>query len=404
MKKLVLSSLLVLLIFSLVVTATETRVMTLGDANMIVKDRYNIKIFPSTINLYRNQVIGQVDEMGLFKIGGHYNLGDDKCVIGLYLDQTPINISNYPMQYRPDTNGDMMIDNKLLFYYGRPFGDIDLGLSIGLWGDSYTYEASDDTLSATTTSAAGKIEQSNLGMNFVIGASLMEKKLDVSLMLDMQSWTWKNYDGTEFTKPEGNMDFGVFGRYWHSFNDEVDFIPHLGILMESAGYERTSDTTTWSDKSFGFDLGVGWNIRPTDDILFLGDFGAKFESYTETSEAPGYTSETKTSNNYLPYFRVGLEGKVKNWWDVRLGATKYWTKEKTESPTNYWGQTSESAYGGASTSTYLGSGLHFGEHLHLDVWLDPYFVLNGPYFISGNPTSSPSSGGMAGQATILFEW
>ncbi len=429
MKRLVLSSLLILLIFSLVVTASETRVKTLGEADMIVKDRYNISIFPSTINLYKDMVIGQVDGNGLYKIGGHYNIGDDKCVIGLYLDQTPINVP----YYRPDVNFDGLIDNKIKLFWGRPFGDIDFGLSLGLWGDSYTAEQNDDTVT-TNFDFSENYEYKNLGMDFIVGASLMEKKLDVSVKFNMQSWTYTDAEGKDVYTPEGNTSFGFAARYWYNYNDEVDFIPHLMVDMTSKGYEDPSNivpddtlgiysdllTTTWSDKSVSFDLGIGWNIQPTDDILFLGDFGVKFGSCTEETEwtyedNPWTTTvnedtvyddsseEWKYSNNYMPYFRVGLEGKVTKWWDVRLGAVKYWTKDKTEYPVDLWfyGQGREETWGGASTSTYLGSGFHFGDHLHVDVWLDPEFVLNGPNFVSGKTYNAPD---LAYMASVLFEW
>jgi len=48
MKKLVLSALVLVLVFALAGYATETRVMTMGDANNIVKDVNNIWMYPST--------------------------------------------------------------------------------------------------------------------------------------------------------------------------------------------------------------------------------------------------------------------------------------------------------------------------------------------------------------------
>lgn len=354
MKKLVLSALVLVLIFALVGTATETRVMTLGNANNIVKDEANILLYPSTINFYRNIVLGEFDSGGLYRVGGHYDFGEDKGVVGLYLDQMGLGID--PM-YMPDPGLDGMVDNRLNLFYGRPFGDILFGMGFSLYSESYTSEMTgDDT------------EESNMGLGLQLGLTLMEERLDIAAGFDFGTWTYVDAAGDDVTEPESNMTINLGGRYWHEFNEEVYFVPHLGFVYDMGGYTDVplDVTTEWTEMMF--DVGFGVNIMPDDNVLFLFDFGIMYDTFT--LDVAG--TEATTSYMQLPYFKVGLEGYVTSWWDVRLGAVKYWESVSIDDV---------SSMGFASTSTYLGTGFHFGD-LDIDVYLDESFATWGPNFVS----------------------
>jgi len=384
MKKLLLSTLTLVLIFSLAGWATETRVMTLGKANNIVKDNANVFLYPSTINFYRNIVVAEVcgsEEMYVgaefWRFGAHYDFGEDKGVVGLYFDQYGLDLS----EYQPDpcmgmNPGNGMIDNKLDLIYGRPFGETYFGFALSLYSDSFVSEAEgDDT------------EEKNMALGVQLGLTTMEEKLDVAAgLLYGPTWTNVGSDGEDVNEPESNMGLMVGGRYWYEFNDEVMFVPHLGFTYDMFGVKDS-----FKYNMMELDLGWGVNIMPADMVLLLFDFGIKYQ--TAKVEPEEGDESTKTNMN-LPYFKGGLEGNVTDWWDVRFGAVKYWMSESTEDwyedeePLNY-------KSGWAETSLYIGSGLHFGN-LDIDVWMDPAFALNGPYFVSGNATM------MAYQASLTY--
>lgn len=98
----------------------------------------------------------------------------------------------------------------------------------------------------------------------------------------------------------------------------------------------------------------------------------------------------------LPYFKVGLEGHVTKWWDLRLGAVKRWVGTSQEELLTATTK-AQDKYGYATTATYLGSGVHFGN-FSLNVSVDPNFVLKGPNFVSGY------TGYMASMASIKYKW
>ena len=386
MKKFLLITLTLVLAFTIACFATETRVTTLGEVNHIVKDDYNIFLFPSTINYYKTMALAEVKGMGdLYRIGGHYDLGEDNGVLGVYIDEVGLDLAGYidpatGNPYIPDPDGDYMVDNRLNIFYGRPFGDNLFGVNLSYFGDSYKVEDTDKT------------EESTSAFGFNLGLTMAEK-LDIAAGIGFTSWTYKNAAGDDVYEPESNLTLGLHGRYWYAFNDDVDFIPYLGFEMESCGFSDAGDNkTTWSDLDIGF--GCGTNVRPDDRILMLFDLGFSIFSETEKLEPSGGTStETTYATNVLPYYRVGLEGHVTKWWDLRLGANKSWVGSSMESGS----PTVTQKLGVAETTTYLGSGFHFGN-LTIDIWVEDGFLTQGPNFVSGY------TGEIATMASVKYEW
>ena len=110
--------------------ATETRVMTMGNVNHIVKDDANIKLFPSTINYYPNIFVGEIgddfngptkddyDEM--CEVGVHWQFGadsDNPWVLGLYFSD-----EEYYHWILDKTEEDA--DHRIDLYYGRKLSDM----------------------------------------------------------------------------------------------------------------------------------------------------------------------------------------------------------------------------------------------------------------------------------------
>ncbi len=382
MKKLLFSALALTLIFALAGWATETRVWTLGDANNILKDEANVMLYPSTINLYRGLVLGEVASgMDLYSIGAHYDMGEGKSVIGLYVSSI-----GWPRGAgAPDPDGDDATDNKLNLFYGRPFGDTQFGMALAFYQDSYKVDGDD----------ANQTEESNMNLGIKLGLTLQEK-LDLALGIMYGTWTNKGTDGKDATKPLSNMTIDLGGRYWYAFNDNVDFIPHLGFTYGMGGYEVPDNM---EDKTTHMELDLGWgvNIRPVDRVLLLFDFGILYHTMKdEVTPDGGDATELTQTWIHLPYYRVGLEGYVTKWWDLRLGAVKIWDNatmfdpETPDPDVDY-------KYAMAQTNLYLGSGVHFGN-LTVDAQLNPDFVLNGPNFVSG------WDGNLAYMASIKYAW
>ena len=403
MNRLILIAAALILAVAIVGWTTETRVMTLGDANNILKDEANIFLYPSTITFYKNIVLGEVDNTGLYRVGSNFDLGQSWGTIGVYLDKKGLALSTY--DYRPNI-GTSGIDNRLNLFYGKSFRGMDFGTALSLYRDSYQVE--NDT--------TNQEQQSNTSLSLVVGFTL-NKCLDLTVGATFDSWTWKGDTSEVISEPEGNnVAFKLLGRYYAVFTDKVNFIPHAGFSFETGGFNignypsaSVADSQKVKWKDLMFDLGCGVNIHPTDRILMLLDLGVILSKSTSNLEFTGGDFDTlnlpEVTSSVLdfPYFRLGLEGQVTKWWDIRLGAIKRWENTSDEQVWIYTYYNSVEVknpifkYGEGLTVTYIGSGFHF-NHLDLDIWMDPNFVLKGPNFISGY------SGQLATMASLKYRW
>jgi len=383
MKRILLLTLILTLLLALTASATVTRVTTLGQVNNIIRDEANIVLFPSTILQFPNLVLGEVyddpaitpqgeiNQQWLYRVGAHYNLGETAGVLGLYLDRTPL---------LPDFGPYSSVDNRLNLFYGLPLEAMDLGAGLSFYRNSASVDGdpNDET------------ETSFTSLQFIIGAGLMDNALELSASLGFDSWTDVNAAGDDVTEPKSNMDLGLAARYWWGFNDNVFLVPHLGFNLLSAGETDVATSTDLTEKTTAVDLGIGANVSPQNNILLLADLGFMLQSTTlEQGD-----NELGDSRLDFPYFKVGLEGQVTRWWDVRLGAIKRWAQ--TSMDVSVDPDIADKA-GFAETETFLGSGFMF-RNLTLDIWMNPDFLLNGPNFVSGYDSQ------LAYMASLRYAW
>jgi hypothetical protein len=217
---------------------------------------------------------------------------------------------------------------------------------------------------------------------------------DVALSFMTGTWTFNDWEGKSVTEPDGYYDLGLAGRYFWVRSPKVTLVPHLSFTMGKRGVtdfapnlDSAYDDSNWKFSRTAFDLGVGMNYSTNPDVLAVIDFGFAYQSIKGEYEDPQFdtawttlATEEKETYFVFPYMKLGFEGKVFNWMDVRAGGTAtIWTsKEKWESD---W--TSNYVIDLPYNSTYLGVGLHFGK-LHLDTYMDPELLLDGFNFVSGS--------------------
>jgi hypothetical protein len=139
-------------------------------------------------------------------------------------------------------------------------------------------------------------------------------------------------------------------------------------------------------------MGIGQIYAPSEAVEACIDAGLALSNYKEDYAdvgAPANNYEYKENNTVIPYFKLGLDGEVFNWMDVRLGATSHWVRYKQETVQGTGLDELWQNY--ASNETYLGFGFHFGN-LQVDTWTDPQLFLDGFDFISGNGSGDMNMG------------
>jgi len=227
---------------------------------------------------------------------------------------------------------------------------------------------------------------------YTIGLGLTEGtsgKWDLGLRFMTGGWTNEREDGEKINEPSGFMDVSLNGRYFWVYNPRITFVPHASFGIGKRGVEELYSETTATDNvkaewsGMMFDLGFGMNYTPAPNMLAVLDFGFSRES--QKGEFSGDTTaievgEHKESYFVFPYMKLGFEGEVLSWMDIRAGGyTTLWSSvEKVESDFVV-----DEKWNTPSMQTYLGFGFNWGK-LYLDTYTDPEILLNGFNFISGN--------------------
>jgi len=365
--------------------ATETRVMTMGDVNNIVKDDANIGIYPQTINYYPNLFIGEFSGNDYWKAGANWQFKQESnpLVLGTYFSMDDFDAF-------PSWLGEDGPDHRIDLYAGMLMGEMPMGVNITYYNSGNKNEDDDVTNNLTMSATHFK---------FAFGASLMEKKLDASLFLAMTTWTDEDYNWwgpgnidsglVKESEPAGNMGIGFNARYWMDPMGKYTLVPHFGVTIWKWGADYYGDyNDAWQvwrqieDRTMTIDLGLGWNYDAAEDVLVVGDFGFQLEKYKyQDEQLPSTLNEENESTMVLPYFKVGIDAKVFKWMDFRSGITSYWERWTYE-PSDV----EKRSYSYVETDTYLGAGFHWGK-LTLDAQVSTDFIENGPYFISGDYTS-----------------
>lgn len=436
MKKLIILT-LVLCFMASASFATFTRVKTMGNAYMTLEDEYNIWLFPSTLYDYPELFIAEFtdhdivqrdasfdikangyyyDEIytsgygtggiprlgyispyidGFTNLGAHFTFGEDKpCVLGVYFSESRayvqtdfINPSSW-FDVDNDVDFDMMQNRRIDLFYARMLGENKFGFHLG-WvksGWENDYATSSDPDDPRSTPAYG-INMINVGL----GLTAMEDKLDLGFDFKMLSWTDENSAGEKDTESDGSMSFKLAGRYFNEVNQKVTLIPHAKIMYEKLGvkvYNDDSDpdldlTGTFTGMKFAGGLGMNYNAAA--NVLAVTDIGFKYNTQKLEDEVEGgATSEDKLTSITMPYFKIGMEATVFDWFDLRLGGVSYWMWDSFDYA-NFYSDDNTEKQNSVMTEFYLGGGFHW-NNLYLDAYLNPEFLTEGVYFVNGDET------------------
>lgn len=434
MKRIVVLSGLLLLLLSVSSQATETRVLTMGDNNMVLLDEANIFLFPSRLNEYPSLVVGEFDSDDFAEFGVHWKLGkaDNPWYLATYLHNNsralPEQWEN-PFFVNPGYGSDTLVpfddpsfmnsNKRFDLLYGRTLGKTQFGFHFGMVQSSQR----NDRLQ-TGFDSEGKDNES-LGLyKLVAGITLNDGLLDMAAGIDILSYTDKGTDssGVPFheTKSKGNKKLHFTARSFYEYSPQYTFIPHVSISyakyegeffeLNSNGFDTTLLDSTKprndillieSDKYTRtiFDIGVGVEYLPANNVLIVVDFGLKHDKLRGEffPELPIRTSEEAIIKSVsFPYFKIGFDADVFKWMDVRFGATSDWRSETTEDVT----MNGEVNKRFPSNRTYLGFGFHWNR-LHIDTQTDPHLFLRGFDFINSKANNTRD---MNMRLSVVYDW
>ncbi len=378
MKKLLTLTLLFVLTIGLSAYATNTRVLTLGQNNNVLIDDANIFLYPSRINNYPNLATGDFFSDEFIDLGMNWKFGETKpWVLGTYFSNGP---TVYPMDFFGNDFGQfefsLPTNRRINLIYGRQLGDLNFGFGFNYIHSSYTDKVPGNQDKETFSQYA-----------FSLGLTPKEGNWDVAAGLSLGTWKNTDVEGVDITKPDGYMDLFAQGRYFYKYNTTLVFVPHAGVAYGKHGEKSGTDLADVVKSTFfGFEAGAGLQYTPVEKVLAVGDFGLQYT--TEKNEYTPTAPELKESDFYVPYWRLGVEGDVFNWLDLRLGVVDNWDN---------FNRKDDYSTSSSDVTTYLGAGFNFNR-LHIDVTVDPTWMTHGPYFVSGDNTDH-----LFEQLSVLYE-
>lgn len=383
MKKLIIFTLAISLLLAAAVFGSQTRTLTMGDNHVVLTDNANIWNWASRLNDYPNLAVGEFGYFGTSNFGQfgvHWQFGDDDpWVLATYFD----NMNNYSNFFgTPGGLGVPGQNRRIHLLYARSMGTNKFGARLSLYHSSQKFE---DT-------SFVQYDESYSYYEGQVSLTADDNSWDVALTAGFGTWVDKN-DSTTYSEPDGLIDFSVLGRMFWNSGPNYTYVPHAMIEYHKQGesYQyftsANTDDETYKYTFLGLDLGIGQIYTPSNNVEAVLDAGIIFANFKED-----YTDVPTPANNYeykqnfltIPYFKIGLDGEVFSWLDVRFGAESFWNRYKEEytdagDHEQYWANYADNA-------TYLGFGFHWGN-LHVDTYTDPNVFLNGFEFISGNGTN-----------------
>lgn len=355
--------------------ASNTRVLTMGDNNLILLDDANISLFPSRIVDYPNLALAEMSSDDMRSLGIHWKFSKDKpCVLGTYFYNDGFESHEFA-PVAPPLSENQRID----LYWGTKLGNgSKLGLHIGRRSSSEKTEAVNN-----------KNENSLSVTRFGVGYTPDGDKYDVAAELEFLGWknqgTKDDNTAYDITDPKGNRTLSLVGRTFREMNDNTTLVPHVGLEFGKYEYDQYSTTSPYAfvervkDNVLSFTLGSGIEYTPSANVLAVMDIGIMYDKVKTTiTDDDGTATERTVSTWSFPFFKVGFDASVFRWMDVRFGTTSYWNSEKDDRKT----ANREDIRKWPDNETYLGFGLHWSR-LHIDLQTDPELFLDGFNFISG---------------------
>ena len=371
------------------VSATETRIITMGGFGNFLIDDANIYGYPALVTDYPYNVFAEV---------GEYNWGfpaapslmvvltNDKeqsfGVLGIIKNRShfpgivdeAIGNSGAPFWWIGAP------ESKLELIYGKRLNNLAVGVDIELAGDEYKLDAEGDDNDVTESMGI-------LGVKAGVKYGLSEDSwVDFSIGIDKNSWSYEVKD-VKYSD-QGKISFGLGGRIIYPMTEKLVLIPILGFNMVDASWESDVNDVKDSEEltNMGVNTGVGLNITPSENMKVIVGWTVGMNKYTKTPEDTTFNKiETTTLN--MPTCVIGIEAPIRDWLCGRVGMTKSMTKidmktteqmgDKDETTVTTWNH---------PFNMFYGLGITLGSFT-LDAQIGADVLFEGPYLLSGQPNN-----------------
>lgn len=360
-------------------------------------------------------------------------LGDPLGVIALKTDMGVIGVSVSPMQSFDLDGVDPIwaIDNMLGLQYVMDMSGMSLGLGINYGVDSDSWENKEIT---TNTGSPDKTSDFEQVLGLKVGAALKgDMALDVGLSVNLlnEYEVQTDYDNAteaqEWKDIEDNSLINANLAARIGLGKDMKAVVSADFTTGQEKYTYVSDTDNngtnendydniYTNSTLAVSALVGKEIKATETLKIKLATGLGMSTYNNVLYkevdriADTVTYPTATSYGDVTYsmpFNVAVEGKLNDTWSVNAGVStelvygyNYGNKDKTDATSDKYEDYEVGGVMEINPDLDFAIGLtgKIGD-LTLDMHLNPYILIAGPYFITGT-----NSGNLNASIALSYNW
>jgi hypothetical protein len=424
---------LILLFFSVDVTASDTRIRGLGyKANFYIRDSHNIWEFPSTVVLYRSMAFAESmfpapSDSGQYWSGGLHFPVSQSFVLGVYLRNSQKKLPDADTQFMFQTYADRSTgyypnlsgndaSHLMTLFGGLQMGNTDLGFHVSLHRSSYSVQYTDALDADKRKTYEDKLNYLTLGGG-VSHKTNERTRIDGSIFYSMGSFSnidpsFHDSDTLKQRQPESYYDYRVAARMFYALNPKVILVPFGQYGQNSRGYRSIDkDTSPLNVKSSilkntYYMLGAALELIPRTNAIvalaagFRGESWQTITTYFDDDNTLNPTTKLTT----LPFVSIGLEGRLAKWLDARLSFYELLNTHNIERDNGINNIFDRTTMTGSLYAATFGLSFHLGR-FDLDTLIDingaASFLHNGPAMISGKDYSEE---GLFSQISLIYRF
>ncbi len=364
---------LLVVLLPLAATATTTRVYTMGGSQDLVWDQSNVFTYPSNILHWSDWVTADIGTGS----DAHHTVWaswdtETAGTWGLSLSGVQGNSSPFT------TWGDPQFGNTLGLHWGYAIDEeTGVGLMVNVTNNSEEVTETTDGETTTEEHTYGAYDV-RAGGHAMLGPF---ERVDGAFNFHTHSQEMKAADKAASDKWDTSW-FGFDARGQWVWTEKMTFVPafHFFSASDDVEYAGIDDTEEGTTTYFDLLAGARYAVTKKANVVAGVGFRTWKEEWTSTwTDKASETEENKFTD--LPYYVVGLEAQVWDWFDFRLGATKAQRSTTDELSSDDGTSTTETKY--SNLDITYGFGLHFGS-FWVDAAFDNDFLYNWGYLASGN--------------------
>lgn len=424
-------------------SATETRIHAMGGGVKLwtIEDESNVFDFPSLLvrwgnRVYVDNITATTSDIPGGHFGFHYNLSDETVLafIGAHINSST---------HGPAEDPDATAGNSGYIGTGNPItGGLTLGASTGPFisiagqaalaqagaqtGVEYRYgvmfatqlgaktrfgvslnvlgENNDvDSPNNVQTDNGGLVFDIGLGLGIDLDGSELELGAGVEFGL-LESSADNQATGADLEEVWSGSHFGlrVGGRWTFDFFNQTKIVAFTQFLLASQDVEQVNTAAVpapnGSYSALSFVLGADLRIEPFDGVIVSPGLG--FYVAQQTLENAGTVIKDANLLFGLPFYGIAVDLKLADWVAMRFGAQQFVEMLRDSDTTA--GTTNTVSTTDVTTTFAWGFGFNIPvaeSVVAIDLCLNPTFLNNGPYLVSGT-----STGPFALKAALRYGW